>query len=140
MVVVALAALLKTTSRRDLIVVSFHQKAVDRFHELAPAISVSPGIDGLAGWAFNHTSPGDGVETFDPPMTYKFGSTVIDTTQYIARAHQDGYAWHSWFSGDDVDGPAGWTKLIDLCADGIMTSTPVTLEAFLKTHPRPASC
>jgi glycerophosphoryl diester phosphodiesterase len=35
-----LAALLKHTKRRDLIVVSFHQKAVDRFHELAPSISV----------------------------------------------------------------------------------------------------
>jgi glycerophosphoryl diester phosphodiesterase len=135
-----LASLLKSTSRRDLIVVSFHQKAVDRFHALAPATSVSPGVEGLAAWAFQNQSPGDGVETFDPPMTYQFGDTKIDTTDYIARAHQEGYAWHSWFSGDDVDGPSGWTKLVDLCADGIMTASPVTLEKFLKTHPRPASC
>ena len=105
-----------------------------------PAISVSPGVEGLAGWAFNHTSPGEGVETFDPPMTYQFGDTLIDTTEYIQRAHDEGYAWHSWFAGDDVDGPEGWTKLISLCADGIMTATPVKLEKFLKTHPRPAGC
>lgn len=135
-----LAAQLKSTSRRDLVVVSFKQKAVDRFHELAPAISVSPGVEGLAGWAFNHASPGEGVETFDPPMTYQFGATLIDTTDYIARAHQEGYAWHSWFADGDVDGPTGWTKLVDLCADGIMTATPVRLEAFLKAHPRPTSC
>jgi glycerophosphoryl diester phosphodiesterase len=135
-----LAALLKSTTRDDLIVVSFKQPAVDRFHELAPAISVSPGVEGLAGWAFNNTSPGEGVETFDPPMTYKFGDTLIDTTTYIERAHNEGYAWHSWFSGDDVDGPAGWSKLISLCADGIMTATPVRLEKYLKANPEPASC
>jgi glycerophosphoryl diester phosphodiesterase len=135
-----LAALLKGTPRTDLIVVSFKQKAVDRFHELAPAISVSPGVEGLAGWAFNHASPGEGVQTFDPPMTYQFGETLIDTTDYIARAHEEGYAWHSWFSGEDVDGPSGWTKLVSLCADGIMTATPVKLEKFLKTHARPAGC
>jgi glycerophosphoryl diester phosphodiesterase len=135
-----LAALLKSSARRDLVVVSFKQKAVDRFHELAPKISVSPGVEGLAGWAFNNSSPGEGVETFDPPMTYKFGETMIDTTDYIERAHNEGYAWHSWFSGDDVDGPAGWSKLISLCADGIMTATPVKLEAYLKTHEPPASC
>ena len=135
-----LAAFLKSSTRRDLVVVSFKQKAVDRFHELAPAISVSPGVEGLAGWAFNGTSPGEGVETFDPPMTYKFGETVIDTTDYIKRAHDEGYAWHSWFSGDDVDGPAGWSKLSSLCAAGIMTATPVKLEAYMKTHKRPASC
>lgn len=135
-----LAALLKDTARSDLIVVSFKQKAVDRFHELAPRISVSPGVEGLANWAFNNQSPGEGVETFDPPMTYQFGETTIDTTTYIQRAHDEGYAWHSWFSGDDVDGPSGWTKLVELCADGIMTRTPVKLERFLRDNPRPASC
>jgi glycerophosphoryl diester phosphodiesterase len=135
-----LAALLKATKRTDLIVVSFHQKAVDRFHELAPAISVSPGVEGLAAWAFSNQSPGDGVETFDPPMTYQFGDTKIDTTEYIQRAHDEGYAWHSWFSGDDVDGPSGWTILVDKCADGIMTAHPAALEKFLKTHPRPPAC
>ena len=135
-----LAAFLESSPRRDLVVVSFKQAAVDRFHELAPAIGVSPGVEGLAGWAFNGVSPGEGVQTFNPPMTYTFGETVIDTTDYIERAHREGYAWHSWFSGDDVDGPSGWAKLISLCADGIMTSRPVRLEAFLKTHPRPASC
>jgi glycerophosphoryl diester phosphodiesterase len=135
-----LAALLKGTARDDLIVVSFKQKAVDRFHELAPKISVSPGVEGLAGWAFSGTSPGEGVQTFDPPMTYQFGDTLIDTTTYIKRAHDEGYAWHSWFSGADVDGPEGWTKLVSLCADGIMTATPVRLEKFLATHARPAGC
>ena len=35
---------------RDIIVVSFDQSAIDRFHELAPRMPVSPGIDGVAGF------------------------------------------------------------------------------------------
>src|SRR4029453_6944962 len=40
----ALARLLRDTKRRNLIVVSFHQAAVDRFHELVPEIALAPGI------------------------------------------------------------------------------------------------
>src|SRR4051812_16078420 len=45
-----LARLLKKTHRHDLIVVSFKQEAVDRFHQLVPKIDVAPGIDGFANW------------------------------------------------------------------------------------------
>ena len=44
-----LAQLLGGTDRRDLIVVSFNQAAVNRFHELAPAIDIAPGLNGLVG-------------------------------------------------------------------------------------------
>jgi glycerophosphoryl diester phosphodiesterase len=46
----ALARTLKATKRRDLIVVSFKQEAVDRFHQLVPALPVAPGIGGAANW------------------------------------------------------------------------------------------
>ena len=55
-----LAKLLKKTKRRDLIVVSFLQPAVDRFHELVPRIDVAPGIAGAAVWIFGGGSPGPG--------------------------------------------------------------------------------
>ena len=41
-----LAALLGKTARRDIIVVSFKQAAVDRFHQLAPAIATALGSTG----------------------------------------------------------------------------------------------
>jgi len=46
----ALARTLKGTKRRDVIVVSFKQEAVDRFHQLVPALPVAPGIGGAANW------------------------------------------------------------------------------------------
>jgi glycerophosphoryl diester phosphodiesterase len=136
-----LARLLRKTHRRDLIVVSFKQQAVDRFHKLVPKIPVAPGIDGFANW-LTGKSPGAGVVAFQVPITYLFGSTLlsITTAENVARAHAEGYAWHNWFADQDHDTPATWRKLIDMCVDGTMTSRPRAFEKVLRAHPRPASC
>jgi glycerophosphoryl diester phosphodiesterase len=136
-----LARLLKRSPRRDIIVVSFQQPAVNRFHALAPAIPVAPGIDGAAGWVLSNTPPGDGVVAFQLPITYSVGGQVFDVTtpENVARAHAQGFAWHTWLS-DDGESREIWTKLIDWCVDGVMTAKPVAFEKLLKAHPAPASC
>jgi glycerophosphoryl diester phosphodiesterase len=136
-----LARLLKGTRRRDLIVVSFQQDAVDRFHELAPRIDVAPGIGGFAAW-LGMGSPGPGVVAFQVPITYQFGETLlaITTAENVARAHREGYAWQNWFAGDDRDDPPTWRRLIEMCVDGTMTSRPRAYEKVLRAHKRPASC
>ena len=68
-----LAGLLEDTKRRDLIVVSFRQEAVDRFHELVPKIDLAPGIAGASNWILGGGSPGPGVAAFQVPITFKFG-------------------------------------------------------------------
>jgi glycerophosphoryl diester phosphodiesterase len=136
-----LARLLKKTRRRDLIVVSFKQEAVDRFHKLVPRIDVAPGITGFATW-LGGGSPGPGVVAFQVPITYVFGGTLLDITtpEAVARAHGDGYAWQNWFGNGDPDAPATWRELIDMCVDGTMTSHPRAYEKTLRAHKRPASC
>ena len=137
-----LARLLKNTKRRNLIVVSFQQSAVDRFHELAPRIDLAPGIDGAANWLLSGGSPGPGVVAFQVPITFDFGGTLLEVTtaDNVARAHRDGYAWQNWFSNDDRDAAGTWRKLIDMCVDGTMTSHPRAFERVLRNHKRPASC
>jgi glycerophosphoryl diester phosphodiesterase len=137
-----LARLLRRTSWRDLIVASFQQPAVDRFHELVPRIDVAPGIAGAANWLLAGGSPGPGVAAFQVPITFEQdGSTIqVTTPENVARAHREGYAWQNWFSGDDRDAPATWRRLIDMCVDGIMTSRPRALERVLGRHTRPAAC
>ena len=81
----ALAALLRGTPRRDLIVVSFQQPAVDRFHALAPEIAVAPGIDGAAAFLLGGGSPGDGVVAFQLPITYELGGSTLDVTNARER-------------------------------------------------------
>ena len=133
-----LAKLLKKTRRRDLIVVSFQQPAVDRFHQLLPRIDVAPGIAGAAVWILGGGSPGPGVAAFQVPITY--GELAITTAEYVARAHSQGYAWQNWFSGNDSDSANTWRLLIDMCVDGTMTAHPRAYERVLRSHPRPASC
>jgi glycerophosphoryl diester phosphodiesterase len=137
-----LAALLKSTKRRDLIVVSFQQAAVDRFHELAPRIDLAPGIAGAATWILGGGSPGPGVVAFQVPITYVFGGNLlgITTEENVARAHAQGYAWQNWFSADDRDYPPSWRRLVGMCVDGIMTSQPSALERVLKKTRAPADC
>jgi glycerophosphoryl diester phosphodiesterase len=137
-----LARLLRRTTRRDLIVASFQQPAVDRFHELLPRIDVAPGITGTANWLLAGGSPGPGVAAFQVPITFELsGSTIqVTTPENVARAHREGYAWQNWFSGDDRDAPPTWRRLIDMCVDGIMTSRSRALERVLRRHERPAAC
>jgi glycerophosphoryl diester phosphodiesterase len=136
-----LARLMKKTSRRDLIVVSFQQEAVDRFHALVPRIGLAPATLGVAEWLGNG-SPGPGVVAFQVPITFQFGDTIVPVTtaENVARAHREGYAWQNWFSGNDRDDPPTWRRLIDMCVDGTMTSRPRAYEKVLRAHPRPASC
>ncbi len=136
-----LAAQLRASPRRDLIVVSFRQAAVDRFHQLAPAIPVAPGVDGSAAFLLGGGSPGDGVVAFQLPITYDLGGTVLDVTtpENVAKAHAAGYAWHTWLSADG-ESPATWTSLIDWCVDGVMTARPKAFERVLRDHPAPEAC
>ncbi|MBN1529871.1 MAG: hypothetical protein JW895_12480 [Thermoleophilaceae bacterium] len=133
-----LAKLLKGTRRRDLIVVSFQQPAVDRFHALAPKIDVAPGIGDAASWVLANDQPGPGTVAFQVPITYS--GLAVTSVENVARAHRQGFAWQNWFSSDDSDAPATWRKLIDMCVDGTMTSRPRAYERVLRAHPRPRRC
>jgi glycerophosphoryl diester phosphodiesterase len=137
-----LAGLLKKTKRKDLIVVSFQQAAVDRFHELLPRIDLAPGIAGASVWILGGASPGPGVVAFQVPITFEVGGNLIDITtrENVARAHAQGFAWQNWFSGDDRDYAPSWRRLVDMCVDGIMTSQPAALERVLRKKRVPAHC
>jgi glycerophosphoryl diester phosphodiesterase len=136
----ALAEVLQGTHRRDLIVTSFRQQAIDRFHALVPSVALAPGIDGAVAW-FGGGSPGDGVVAFQLPITYELSGQRIDVTtaENVARAHREGYAWQTWLS-DDGESVATWRTLIDECVDGVMTARPVAFERLLRKHSAPAAC
>ena len=140
-----LAKMLKATGnskRKDVVVVSFHQTATDRFHQLLPNVALAPGTSGAASFLLGNKSPGDGVKVFQLPITYMLNDTLLNVTtlDLVKKAHDAGYAWHNWFGNDDPDAPSSWGNLVSYCVDGIMTARPVALEKFLKTHKPPASC
>jgi len=128
-----LAALLKKSRRTDVIVTSFEQSAIDRFHGLAPKVPLAPGIGGTANFFLSNGSPGPGVVAFQVPITFKFGDQllVITTPNFVQRAHDAGYAVHVWLSNDTED-VATYKRLLNMCVDGIMAANPRAFEAVLR--------
>jgi glycerophosphoryl diester phosphodiesterase len=127
-----LAAMLADTKRRDLIVVSFNQDAVDRFHALVPQVGVAPGINGIAAFLLGGASPGDGVVALQIPITYELnGQTLqVTTPQSVLQSHRAGYAVHVWLSNDEENARV-YDRLLDMCVDGIMAARPGLLERRL---------
>jgi glycerophosphoryl diester phosphodiesterase len=117
-----LAALLAPLDRTDLTVVSFRQAAVDRFHQLAPDVAVSPGITNAAGWVLQGTPPGNGVRSFQLPIQYQ--GTPVTTEEAVARAHSQGFAWFVWLDADTEETPGVWRRVLDQCVDGVDTGRP----------------
>jgi glycerophosphoryl diester phosphodiesterase len=134
-----LAAVLNRTRRTDIIVTSFNQRAIDRFHQLAPRFPLAPGIDGTARWLLANASPGDGVVAFQVPITFRFGGQLltIASPDFVRKAHEDGYAVHVWLSNDRED-VATYRNLLSWCVDGIMAARPAFLARLLKSRKVPA--
>ena len=126
-----LAELLNGTDRRDLIVVSFNQAAVDRFHELAPEIDIAPGLNGLVGYFLNgQPMPNaDAVVAIQVPT--RFGDLDVLTPERVEQAHRAGWAVHIWLSGNE-ENKRVYNDLLDHCVDGIMPARPTALEQVLR--------
>jgi glycerophosphoryl diester phosphodiesterase len=126
-----LAGLLNGTDRRDLIVVSFNQAAVDRFHELAPEIGIAPGLNGLVDYFLNDKPMpnADAVVAIQVPT--QFGDLKVLTPRRVLQAHRAGWAVHIWLSGNE-ESRRVYKDILDHCVDGIMPAKPVALERVLR--------
>jgi glycerophosphoryl diester phosphodiesterase len=128
-----LAALLKHTKRRDLIVVSFNQDAVDRFHAQVPQVDVAPGITGIAGFLLGGVPPAAGSVALQIPITYDLnGQTLqVTTPENVLKTHRAGLAVHVWLSNDEENARV-YDRLLNMCVDGIMAAKPKLLERRLR--------
>lgn len=122
-----LAAFLNGAGRTDVIVVSFNDLAVERFHQLAPRIGVAPGVAGVGRFMAGQ-SPGDGVVALQVPP--RFQGVPVTDPEFVRDAHARGYAVHVWPSDGEDD--AFYDAHLNMCADGIMPSRPSGLEALLR--------
>jgi len=130
-----LVALLRRVPHRDLIVVSFQQTAVDRFHAAMPEIPVAPGIAGVAQFMATGIAPSGTAALQVPPS---FNGLTIMTPDFVTRAHSGGYAVHVWFSGQE-ESERVYGEMLDMGADGMMPAKPGAFEKFLceRRAPRP---
>jgi glycerophosphoryl diester phosphodiesterase len=131
-----LVALLRRVPHRNLIVVSFQQTAVDRFHAAMPEVPVAPGIAGVAQFMATGIAPAGSVALQVPPS---FSGLTIMTPDFVSRAHSGGYAVHVWFSGQE-ESERVYADMLAMGADGMMPAKPGAFEKFLcaQRAPRPA--
>lgn len=125
----ALAAFLNESGRTDVIVVSFHDEAIDRFHQLAPRVPIAPGLAKIAAYFQSGALLGDGYVALQVPPEFQ-GITVM-SPEFVERAHRDGYAVHTWIDSSD-ENAAFYDQMLGMCADAIMTAYSDRLEGVLR--------
>jgi glycerophosphoryl diester phosphodiesterase len=125
-----LAAFMNARPERagDVIVVSFNDAAVLRFHELAPQVGTAPGLASVAAYFLTGVPPLGDVDAIQIPV--QFSGLRVASADFIARAHADGYAVHI-FPDHEEENPALWAELHSICVDGIMTAYPKLYERYL---------
>jgi glycerophosphoryl diester phosphodiesterase len=122
----ALARFLNRIGRSEgIIVASFSDAALDRFHELAPQIDLAPALGRVGAYKFGGVQPREGTVAFQVPLEFS-GFTVADE-EFVDRAHGDGYAVHVWTINEERE----MQQILDWEADGIMTAEPIRLERVL---------
>ena len=129
-----LAAYLNELGRTEgIMVASFNDASLTRFHELAPEIDLAPGIAGVAGYKVGSVPPPEGTKAFQVPIDFE-GIPVTDQA-FVDRAHADGYGVHVWTINDEDE----MNMLFDWGVDGIMTAEPMRLEKVMcrREEPRP---
>ncbi|WP_205699041.1 glycerophosphodiester phosphodiesterase family protein [Conexibacter sp. SYSU D00693] len=131
-----LVALLKRVPHPPLVVVSFNQDAVDRFHAALPQIDVAPGIVGMVTFVAAGLAPA-GTQALQVPPVYS--GIPIMTPDFVRRAHAQGFGVHVWFSGQE-ESERVYERMLDMGVDGLMPAKPRALEAVLcrRGTPRPA--
>ena len=132
-----LAALLKRIGRSDgVIVASFSDLALSRFHELAPDVGLAPGIAGIAAFTATGLLTQPGTVALQVPITFE--GVQVTNAATVQQAHERGYAVHVWLSNDRED-RATYERLLSWNVDGIMAAAPAALEELLceRRLPRP---
>jgi glycerophosphoryl diester phosphodiesterase len=131
-----LVELLRRVPYPPLVVVSFNQDAVDRFHAAMPEVDVAPGIVGVATFMATGIAPPGTAALQVPPS---FSGVTIMTPDFVRRAHAAGHAVHVWFSGQE-ESERVYDAMLDMGADALMPAKPRALETVLcaRGEPRPA--
>jgi glycerophosphoryl diester phosphodiesterase len=119
-------------SRNDIIVVSFSDALIDEFHSQDDGgnVALAPGVDDTTAFVLAGTTPSPDVAAFQVPPK-QLGFDVPDLLLHLRNAHGLGYAVHVWTNGDQDETDASYGYLYGLGVDGIMSSDPSRLAAYL---------
>ena len=113
----------------SVIVASFHDRAIERFRELAPEVATSAATTETTAFYFSMLEGSPVVPRADALQVpaYYDGIEVVNAA-FVEAAHRGGVAVHVWTINevDEMD------RLLDLGVDGIITDTPTPLARLLE--------
>ena len=119
----ALASALHDLHREDSVVVtSFDDATVSRFHRLAPTVEVTPGRIASALWVLVRLPLPPGMRILQLPPAVA-GATFL-TPASIAAAHAAGYAVWVWPNDRALENLAGYRRLLHDGVDGLNINVP----------------
>lgn len=129
-----LARILTETGRLDqAVVTSFDDQLGEAFHEAAPEVAITPGLDAMTRYVLAGEPLPDGRNIVQIPPEYQ-GIELL-TPEFIQRAHGDGLVLWIWPNSRELENTQGYQGLLDMGVDGINAADPPTavqtLEQFL---------
>ncbi len=131
----ALAAELVELDRVDsTVVVSFDSAVLAYFHEIAPTIEVSPGLDELTAWFLAGTPLAPHYRIIQiPPFFEQAGTRIpVITVDLITRTGREGLTVWAWMDDPDAqDNAAYYAELLDVGVHSILAGRPADLTAAL---------
>jgi glycerophosphoryl diester phosphodiesterase len=125
--------------RANIIVVSFSDELLAEFHQMdeAPNVALAGATDGTTAFALTGATPDPDVAAFQVPPNQTVSGQDIQVPELLLttrQAHCLGYAVHIWTNGDQDETPAGYERFYNSGADGVMTSKPSQLRAWMEDN------
>jgi glycerophosphoryl diester phosphodiesterase len=104
------------------IVTAFDDELAEAFHELAPEVAITPGLDAMTRYVLADQPLPDGRTVVQIPPDYE-GIEVL-TPDLVQRAHEDGLVLWIWPNEREWEDAEGYGRLLDLGVDGINAADP----------------
>ena len=125
----ALADVLRSTGREEAsVVTSFDDAVVAAFHEAAPEVELSPGLDASTAFVLGGTPLPEGMRILQLPPEYQ-GIPVL-TPPTVAAAHAAGYVIWVWPNTDES--AALYDELLAQGMDGLNANFPAEAVAAVE--------
>lgn len=105
------------------VVSSFDDSVISAFHEMAPTIELSPGLQAATAWVLDSTPLPAGMRILQLPP--EFNGIQVLTTETIEKSHAAGYVIWVW-PNDRIrwESPAGYAELLAMGMDGLNINFP----------------
>ena len=104
------------------VVTSFDDTVVEAFHELAPTVEVTPGLNLSSAFILGGTPLPEGMRILQLPP--EFSGIDVLTPEHIAASHAAGYVIWVWPNDHKYENPTGYAGFLQQSLDGLNINYP----------------